>query len=152
VTTLLTQRHLLIHEIGPTRYRLWGPLYAERDFQAAALEVLAADVVERINRAAGTGGPVVLDTNVLLHYQRPDNLPWPTVLHRASVRLVVPLRVVEELDEKTYSGNPTLASAARNVLPWLEKAIVPRPTGKRESIRRSRSQLIRRAPDATRER
>ena len=123
VTMLLTRRHFLIHDIGPNPYRLWGSLYAERDFQAAALDALAADLQTRVDRAAGDGEPVVLDTNVLLHYELPDNVPWAKVLGRASVRLVVPLRVVEELDEKKYGRNDLLASRARNLLPWLERAV-----------------------------
>ena len=129
VQMLLTPRHFLIQEIGPNRFRLWGPLYAERDFQAATLDELANDIQMRINRAAGDGEPAVLDTNVLLHYQRPDNVLWPEVLGRAHVRLVVPLRVVEELDEKKYGRSDRLASIARDVLPWLEEAIL-RKAGK----------------------
>jgi rRNA-processing protein FCF1 len=124
VTMLLTQRHFLIQEIGPNPLRLWGPLYAERDLQAAALDALADDIEMRIARAAGDGQPAVIDTNVLLHYQRPDSVPWPKVLGRISVRLVVPLRVVEELDEKKYGRSDALATRAREVLPWIEEAIL----------------------------
>lgn len=129
VTMLLTPRHFLIQEIGPNRFRLWGPLYAERDFQAGVLDVLANDIQARIERVAGNGEPAVLDTNVLLHYQRPDNVSWLKVLGRAHVRLVVPLRVVEELDEKKYGRSDRLASVAREVLPWLEEAVL-REAGK----------------------
>ena len=123
VTMLLTQRHFLIQDIGPSADRLWGPLYAERDFQAAALGTLADDLETRIARAAGVGEPVVLDTNVLLHYQRPVSVAWPDVLGRAQVRLVIPLRVLEELDEKKYGSSDVLASRARELLPWLERAV-----------------------------
>jgi hypothetical protein len=129
VQMLLTPRHFLIQEIGPNRLRLWGPLYAERDFQATTLEALANDVQIRIERVAGDGEPAVLDTNSLLHYQRPDNVSWPKVLGRDHVRLVVPLRVVEELDEKKYGRSDRLASVARDVLPWLEEAVL-RKAGK----------------------
>jgi len=108
VTMLLTRRHFLIQEIGPNPQRLWGPLYAERDRQVAALEALAADLEARIARAQG-GEPTVLDTNTVLHYQRPDSVPWIDVIGRSPVRLVVPLRVVEELDAKKYGNNVVLA-------------------------------------------
>jgi predicted ribonuclease YlaK len=36
------------------------------------------------------------------------------------VRLLIPLRVIEELDAKKYSGRPDLAKRARRILPQLE--------------------------------
>jgi predicted ribonuclease YlaK len=39
-------------------------------------------------------------------------------------RLVVPLRVIEELDAKKYSGNSALSERARSVLPWLQDRIL----------------------------
>jgi hypothetical protein len=123
VTMLLTTRHWQILDIGPNPLQIWRVLTPEIAFQVAALEALAADVQARIERAAG-GEPTVLDTNTLLHYQRPDSIPWPDILNRPSVRLVIPLRVVEELDEKKYGRNDVLAQRARDVLPWLEATIV----------------------------
>jgi rRNA-processing protein FCF1 len=123
VTMLLTRRHFLIQEIGPNPQRLWGPLYAERDFQVTALDELAIDLEARVQRAQGEK-PTVLDTNTLLHYQRPDNVRWTEMLKCLSVRLVVPLRVVEELDAKKYGRSDVLAQRAREVLPWLEAVIL----------------------------
>jgi hypothetical protein len=123
VTMLLSRRHFLIQDIGPNPYRLWGSLYAERDFQVTALEALAEGLAIRLRRAQG-GTSTVLDTNTLLHYQRPDNIPWTDVLAQKHVRLVVPLRVVEELDAKKYERNRSLAQRARDVLPWLERTIL----------------------------
>jgi predicted ribonuclease YlaK len=40
-----------------------------------------------------------------------------------SVRLVIPLRVAEELDEKKYARRNSLASVARSILPWLEQVV-----------------------------
>lgn len=126
VTMLLTTHHWQILDIGPNPLRMWRVLYSEIAFQVAALEALAADIQARIERAGG-GEPTVLDTNTLLHYQRPDSVPWPDVLGGPSVRLVIPLRVVEELDEKKYGRNDVLAQRARDVLPWLEATIASGP-------------------------
>lgn len=117
----VTRRHVLIQEIGPNRARPWGPLHAERDLQLAALEELTTDLKARRARAFG-GEPAVLEHPV--YYQRPDNSRWPEVLSRPHVRLVVPLRVIEELDAKKYSGNGMLSDRARNILPWLEDRIL----------------------------
>jgi rRNA-processing protein FCF1 len=142
VTMLQTQRYWQLRDVGAqvaagvNRDRLlrpWPLLQSEVDLQVAALDALARDIDARIERAgAQRGEPTVLDTNILLHYQRPDYVPWPTVLNRASVRLVVPLRVVEELDAKKYSRND-LAQRARNVLPWLETTVIGGPGLVREN-------------------
>jgi predicted ribonuclease YlaK len=67
----------------------------------------------------------VLDTHVLLHYQPVDQIPWPAVLGAQSVRLVIPLRVIEEIDAKKYARAANLAKRARNVLPSLERLVGP---------------------------
>jgi predicted ribonuclease YlaK len=46
------------------------------------------------------------------------------MLSCSSVRLIVPLRVVEELDAKKYGRSDVLAQRARDVLPWLEATIL----------------------------
>ncbi len=123
VTMLLTPRHWQILDTGPNPLRAWPALRSEINFQVASLEALARDIDDRIARADGARGePVVLDTNTLLHYQRPDSVRWPSVVGRTPVRLVVPLRVVEELDAKKYARND-LAQRARGLLPWLEATV-----------------------------
>jgi hypothetical protein len=98
----------------------------ELERHAGRLRLLADDLERRIARAsAGSGHPTILDTNLLLHCMRPDQVKWTEVVGRAPVRLVVPLRVVEELDAKKYAGNAKLGGRARAVLPWLETAVGP---------------------------
>lgn len=65
----------------------------------------------------------MLDTNVLLHYQPPAQVIWSDIVGHSPVRLIVPLRVVEELDEKKYARKDALASVARSILPWLETVV-----------------------------
>ena len=65
----------------------------------------------------------MIDTNILLQYQEPTKVPWRDVLSAQSVRLIVPLRVVEELDAKKYSGSKRLAERARALLPRLEALV-----------------------------
>jgi hypothetical protein len=99
---------------------------------AGRLGLMADDLERRIARAsAGVGHPTVLDTNLMLHCLRPDQVKWTEVVGHELVRLVVPLRVVEELDGKKYAGNAKLSGRARAVLPWLEKAVGPSGEPKR---------------------
>jgi hypothetical protein len=81
-------------------------------------------LIDRLRRIQGrldaaTGRPTVLDTNVLLHYEPPWHVKWPTVVREQEVRLVLPLRVVEELDEKKYTSRGDLADRARGLLSQL---------------------------------
>jgi len=97
---------------------------AEITAQRDALKDLVAELHARIDRLSATGGMIaVLDTNILLQYEEPWKVPWRDVLSAQSVRLIVPLRVVEELDAKKYSRSKRLASRARALLPRLEARI-----------------------------
>jgi hypothetical protein len=101
-------------------------IHGELERHAGRLQLLADDLERRIARAsAGAGHATVLDTNVLLHFMRPDQVKWSEVVGHQGVRLVVPLRVVEELDAKKYTGNSKFSGRARAVLPWLEQAVGP---------------------------
>jgi hypothetical protein len=80
------------------------------------------DLRARTLRAA-PGEVAVLDANVLLQYLPPPQIPWQQVLDAELVRLVVPLRVVEELDAEKYGSSQRLAKAARSLLPWLEDTL-----------------------------
>ena len=67
----------------------------------------------------GPGCPTIVDTNLLLQCQRPDQIPWRKLVCE-QVRLVVPLRVIEELDAKKYSSSERLRRLSKELLPWLE--------------------------------
>lgn len=68
---------------------------------------------------AAPGKATVVDTNVLLHYQAPWDVDWQAVVGEREVRLVLPLRVIEELDEKKYTGRDHMADRARRLLSQL---------------------------------
>jgi hypothetical protein len=102
-------------------FRVIELVNAEATEQAAWLEALAGQLMkldERLRAAPGT--ITVVDTNVLLHYQRPDQIDWPSVIGADQVRLVIPLRVIEELDEKKYAvRKDDLPDRARRLLSQL---------------------------------
>lgn len=68
---------------------------------------------------------MVLDTNVLMHCRLFDEMPWHDVFGADQVRLIIPLAVLDELDQKAYSGNKRLAKRAGKVLarltPYLDE-------------------------------
>lgn len=98
--------------------------YSEIARQLSRLRRLLEDLNERRDRLALPGGRItVLDTNVLVHYRPIDQIPWPKVIDSPIIRLVIPLRVIEELDAKKYAKNTDLAKRARNVLPALEQLL-----------------------------
>jgi rRNA-processing protein FCF1 len=128
----------------PRPFRLF---YSEAAYQASRLERLVDDLEERSRRLSLPDGTIaVLDTNVLLHYQPLTQIPWVDLLGSTHVRLVIPLRVIEEIDLKKYAKNAGLAKRARKLLPDLEHlladvggqvaagvtVLVPVDTGRRE--------------------
>ncbi len=68
----------------------------------------------------------VLDSHVLLHFQPPDQVQWSEIVGELPVRLVLPLRVVEELDEKKYTARDPIAGRARGLLSSLRTNLVPK--------------------------
>jgi rRNA-processing protein FCF1 len=68
---------------------------------------------------------VVIDTNVLLHYVPPDQIDWSEVVGSdEDVRLIVPLRVVNELDDKKYARDNKISKRARSVLSQVGNALL----------------------------
>lgn len=94
--------------------------------QAAWLERLALRLralADRLDLAPGR--LTVLDTHVLLHGLPPDQIPWQEIVGADNVRLVLPLRVIEELDAKKYTAREDLADRARRLLSQLRSMLAP---------------------------
>jgi hypothetical protein len=97
---------------------------AERDEQVTALKAWATELGERQGRLSATSGQtVIVDTNIFLEFLPPEQIPWAEVLKVPSVRLVIPLRVVEELDMKKYARSSSLSARARQILPSLRELL-----------------------------
>jgi len=124
VAMLHIDRYWQIRALDETMIRPLPLVDAEIRLQTARLERLANDLSERATRLSSAGGHLtVLDINILLHYLPPAQIPWGDVVGQPSVRLVVPLRVIEELDAKKYGKRVHLAERARSVLPALEAVL-----------------------------
>lgn len=64
---------------------------------------------------------VVLDTNLFLHYKRPDHLDWRG-LHCADIELVVLSVVIRELEKvKNFGSSTRLRTRAAEMITWLSK-------------------------------
>lgn len=81
---------------------------------------------------------VVLDTNTLLQYRNPDQINWPTLTGASHILLVIPLVVLDELDDKRNVKDASLARRARNIASsieqWTAKAGANSPTELRKGV------------------
>ena len=124
VAMLHIDRYWQIRALDETMIRPLPLVDAEIRLQTARLERLANDLSERATRLSSAGGHLtVLDINILLHYLPPAQIRWVDVIGQPSVRLVVPLRVIEELDAKKYARQDQLAKRARSILPAPEAVL-----------------------------
>jgi rRNA-processing protein FCF1 len=104
----------------PADNQLTTLIYAEVDARTRDLEEAVAYLRGHLGRMrAAPGFPVVVDSNVLLQCQRLDNVNWQEQL-KDEARVMVPLRVIEEIDGKKYGDSKRLRSIARELLPWID--------------------------------
>jgi hypothetical protein len=85
---------------------------AETAVQAEAL-ITVADRLEEFAQVASRRGTIMLlDTNVFLQHKLFPDIGWLAEFNVEYARLVVPLAVLDELDDKTFSGNNCLSKRA----------------------------------------
>jgi rRNA-processing protein FCF1 len=77
--------------------------------------------------AARLGHICVPDTNALLHYTRFDMIDWKDRLGAPAVRLVIPLAVVDELDNKKYARRAEFRGRARDLLKLIDDYVSAAP-------------------------
>ena len=109
---LFGEQHRMIREMSASTPRPALLIGLEARRQAAALRCLVAGVTALRALRDREGVPVVLDTNVLMHYHRPDRVLWAEVTGSASVRLVLPICVLDELDNKKYADSDRMGRRA----------------------------------------
>jgi PIN domain len=118
---LRTQRFWAINSLESVR--LIEMVNDERDAQVTRLERVAAQIQRMQDRVAGENSIAVLDTHVLLHYCLFDEINWPSVVGGKEVLLIVPLRVIDELDEKKAARRPDIRERARTVIRHIEACL-----------------------------
>jgi len=94
--------------------------------ECARVVALLTSLREELTGMAKRLGPPprtlgVLDTNVLLHYKLLTDVRWTEVIGKSPVTLVIPIRVLAEMDgKKAAPNNPKLRSRARTRINLLE--------------------------------
>lgn len=63
--------------------------------------------------------------HLLLHYEPPESIDWPRILNANRVRLLLPMQVVDELDEKKYTGSDKVRKKAHAILPHSRAWLAP---------------------------
>ena len=114
-------------------------LSTEIENQVKALEQARAELEELKKLVARPGLPVVYDTNMLNHWQQPGDILWRDVFKAQreripDTRLVIPLRVIDELDKQKY-GQGDLARKAATAIRYLERVLRDRQPGERARLR-----------------
>jgi hypothetical protein len=95
-------------------------LRAEQQVQRDWLEFVRSTTAAMSERFGSPVSPLaILDTHVIMHAKPLHEIDWCKELDAASVRLVVPLRVVDEVDEKKYARRDDLRDRARKRLRLL---------------------------------
>lgn len=125
-----TSRHWLLQGLDPaTRANSLASLVDLEAVQvtgrlSAAVEEFQSDLL----RWRRPGRVVVPDTNVYLHHPTPfDETDWHQVLGTdESLRIVVPLVIVDELDRHKHSGKQEVRARARVTLKAIDK-LLPDP-------------------------
>ncbi|WP_329556522.1 PIN domain-containing protein [Streptomyces sp. NBC_00696] len=116
-------------------------LSTEIENQVKALEQARAELEELKKLAARPGLPVVYDTNMLNHWQQPGDILWRDVFRAQreripDTRLVIPLRVIDELDRQKYGpSSGDLARKAATAIRYLERVLRDRQPGESVHLR-----------------
>jgi len=126
-----TQGYWALRTTGGETVRLTPQILAEADRRKVVLNTMADDLERESRRwRPATGMLVVPDTNMFLQEEAPiDQIDWPTAVDsRGSVRLVIPIVVVYELDRA--KRNNLTKKRARDSLAWLRTNLPPQPEGR----------------------
>jgi hypothetical protein len=125
--SLYTPRFWQIRESSPDSLRIEELVRNECTWQSERLASIAQQLEDAFALLQGDPSAtiVVLDTNVFLHCSPLSEIDWAFAAD-GPLRIVVPLRVVEELDDKKRDRDPTIKDAARRAVRWMRDELVPR--------------------------
>jgi hypothetical protein len=115
-----TPRYALVRQLETWSPRPAELIDSEIQAQAARLRELT-EQLRSLKALADRPGTIVMpDTHVWLHYMRFDRVDWREIVNAETVRLVIPMRILEELDEKTYARRADLRRRAEKLLAALD--------------------------------
>jgi len=120
---LLTDRYWHIRHMSDGDKRPIPLIDGEVAVQKEFIVRLAAQIQTELSAFGVPAGtvPLVIDTNVLLHYRHFDQATWRDIAGGRRVRLVIPLIVIDELDTKSYASTST-APRAKKVLRSMQQS------------------------------
>ena len=123
---LHTDRYWHVLDMDSATPRPYPLVNAEIESRMAALTEAADELAARIALWSGPEGwhTTVLDTNVLVRVEPPWQVPWPQIVGRDCVRLVIPLRVIEELEKLKYTNDTKVRQVVRKLVPQLESKLL----------------------------
>lgn len=112
VAGLYGEHYKLIRDMTASTPRPSPLINDEASRQVRVLERLRAKVKALEMLRTRQGQIAVPGTNVLMHYQRLDEIPWAGVLGVTQVRIILPICVIDELDNKKYTGSDRMSRRA----------------------------------------
>jgi hypothetical protein len=112
---------------------------SEIEHQVSALQHARSELESLKKLAARPGLPVVYDTNMLNHWKQPGDIRWREVFKANGedvplARLVVPLRVIDELDGQKYGGGD-LGKRSTAAIRYLERTLKGSRRGEPVTVR-----------------
>jgi rRNA-processing protein FCF1 len=87
----------------------------------------SAHLRELTHLGSREGHICVPDTNALLHYTRFDQLDWAGLIEEPIARLVIPITVVDELDDKKYARREEFQQRARELVALIDRYVTSSP-------------------------
>lgn len=132
LTRLLhTDRYWHIRDMTSETSRPYPLVNSEIESRIMAFNEAADDLEARVAlwSAPENSHTAVLCTNVLLRIEPPWQVPWSQFLGHKYLRLVVPLRVIEELEKLKYSSDVKVRQVVRRLIPQLENKLIDADSG-----------------------
>jgi rRNA-processing protein FCF1 len=122
---LISERYWAIRQITNSTYRASPLVGAEVERLLSFLDWMIADAEGLAALEAGAdplATRAVPDTNIFLHFKQPNEIDWSGELKAKTVRIIVPITVVRELDNKKNAGGKTAKRATRR-LAWMRSLL-----------------------------
>jgi rRNA-processing protein FCF1 len=123
---LHTERYWKICELREDSPRPFPLISQEVERQAAWLDevIVELEAIAAEDDAADLGATrAIVDTNVHLHFRPFDEVNWPAQLGVKSVRLLVPIAVLRELDEHKNRGRDPIGHRAGARLAAMHRSL-----------------------------
>ena len=124
---VLSDRYWRIRSSGADSLRIWPMIDAELRGLEQWLDELIASLevyVEEDQAANPNALRAILDTNVYLHFRLFSDLTWSSALGiPGPVRIILPMVVLQELDQQKNVGRKPVNQQARRVLRTLQELL-----------------------------